>query len=64
MTERWHLGMWLGKRFHTEEHIVARKGDGLVIRFRAVKAMPEETTLDDLDNIKGSPMDTSNGESG
>ena len=25
MTERWHLGTWLGKRFHTEEHIVARK---------------------------------------
>ena len=31
MTERWHLGTWLGKRFHTEEDIVARKGDGLVI---------------------------------
>ena len=30
MTERWHLGTWLGKRFHTEEHIVARKGDRLV----------------------------------
>ena len=29
---------WLGKRFHTEEHIVARKGDGLVIRSSAVKA--------------------------
>ena len=25
MTERWHLGTWLGKRFHTEEHIVARR---------------------------------------
>ena len=53
MTERWHLGTWLGKRFHTEEHIVARKGDG--DRSRAVKAMPEETTLDELDAIKSSP---------
>ena len=52
MTERWRLGTWLGKRFHTEEHIVVRKGDGLVIRSRAAKAMPEETTLDDLDSIK------------
>ena len=26
MSERWHSGTWLGKRFHTEEHIVARKG--------------------------------------
>ena len=55
MTERWHLGTWLGKRFHTEERIVARKGNGLVIRSRAVKAMPEETTMDDLDAINGSP---------
>ena len=54
MTERCHLGAWLGTRFHTEGHIVAR-GDGLVIRSRAVKAMPEETTLVDLDAIKGSP---------
>ena len=42
MTERWHLGTWLGKRFHTEEHVVARKGSGLVIRSRAVKAMPDD----------------------
>ena len=55
MTESWHLGTWLGKRSHREEHIVARKGDGLVIRSRAVKAMLEETTLDGLDSIKGSP---------
>ena len=56
MTERRQLGTWLGKRFHTEEHIVARKEDGLVTRSRAVKAMPEETTLDDLDANKGSPL--------
>ena len=55
MRERWHVGTWLGKRFHTEEHIVARKGDGRVIRSRAAKVMHEETTLDDLDAIKGSP---------
>ena len=55
MTERWHLGTWLGKRFHTEEHIGARNGDGLVIRSRAVEVMPEPTTMDDLDAIKGSP---------
>ena len=55
MMERWHLGTWLGKLFHTEEHIVERKGDGLVIRSRAVKVMPEPTTMDDLDAMKGSP---------
>ena len=55
MTERWHLGTWLGKRVRTEEHAVARKGAGLVTRSRAAKAMPEETTFDDLDATKGSP---------
>ena len=55
MTERWHLGTWLGERFHTEEHIVTRKGDGPVIRSRAAMPMPEETTLNDLDSMKGSP---------
>ena len=55
MTERWHLGTWLGRRFHTEEHNVARSGDGLVIRSRAAKVMPEPTTMDDLGAIKGSP---------
>ena len=49
------LGHVPGKRFHTEEHIVARRGDGLVIRSREVKVMPKKTTLEDLDAIKGSP---------
>ena len=55
MTEIWHLGTWLGKRFRTEEHIVARRGDGLVIRSKAVKVMLQETLLEELDAIKGSP---------
>ena len=54
ITERWHLGTWLEKRFHAEEDIVARKGDGLVIRSRAAKVMPEPTTMDDLDAVEGS----------
>ena len=41
--------------FRTEEHIVARRGDGLVITSRAVKLMPEVTTTEDLDAVKGSP---------
>ena len=59
MTERWHLGTWLGKRFHTKEHFVAGKGDGLVIRSRALNVMPEPTTMDDLDAMKGSPWASS-----
>ena len=52
------FGYVTGKTFPYREHIVARKGDGLVIRSRAVKAMPEETTLEDLNAIKGSPWAT------
>ena len=44
MTEIWHLGTWLG--------YCGTKG---VIRSRVVKVMPEPTTMDDLDAIKGSP---------
>ena len=42
------MAPWLGKRFHTEEHIVVRKGDGLVIRSRAVKFVPEVPTSEGL----------------
>ena len=35
---------------------MARKGDGLVIRSRAVKVMLEPTTMDDLDAMEGSPL--------
>ena len=44
-----------GKRFHTEEHVVARKGDGLVNRSPVVKLMLDVTTSEGLDAIKGSP---------
>ena len=41
MTARWLPGVWLGKRFSSEEHIVAMD-DGKVIRSRAVRSLPEE----------------------
>ena len=59
MTERWHLGTWLGKRFHTEEHSVARRRDGLVIRSRAVKVSLKRRRWRIWDAIKGSPWATS-----
>ena len=30
MQERWVEGTWLGRRFTTLEHLVARKSDGVV----------------------------------
>ena len=46
------LGHMAGKTFFTQKNIVARKEDGLVIRSRVVKLMPEATAVVDLDAIK------------
>ena len=55
MQERWVEGIWLGVRFHTGEHIVARLSDGQVVRTRAVRELPRKTRREDLDVVKGQP---------
>ena len=55
MTERWVEGIWLGKRFHSDEHIVCRTSDGEVVRTRSVKSLPCKVTMELLDKIKGVP---------
>ena len=55
MAARWMKGLWLGKRWGAEEHIVST-GDGKVIRCCAVKPHPEcqwDSAL--FDSIKGAP---------
>ena len=42
MQPRWLTGVWLGKRFSSEEHILAM-GDGKVVRSRAVRSVPKGT---------------------
>ena len=55
MQERWIEAIALGSRFHTHEHIVARKSDGAVVRARAVRELPTQVTLEALDCIVGEP---------
>ena len=55
MTERWIEGIWLMKRFHTDEHVVADLQSGKVVRARSVKKMPTEVTAEDLSRIIGKP---------
>ena len=55
MQERWVEGTWLGSRFTTLEHLVARKSDGVVIRTRAVRDLQKSPTVEDLDRIIGHP---------
>ena len=55
MAPRWLKGVWLGKRFGTEEHVIATP-EGNVFRSCAVKPHPEiqfDTKI--FDAIKGSP---------
>ena len=55
MAERWYEGVWLGKRFHTEEHLVARATDGVVVRTRSVQSLPNAISMDLLNKIVGAP---------
>ena len=55
MEPRWPVGIWLGKRFATEEHIVGTQ-NGTIIRCGAVKPHPEGQFCRALfDGIRGSP---------
>ena len=55
MQERWVDGTWLGMRWSSQEHLVARACDGVVVRTRAVREVPRAVTLDILDGIVGMP---------
>ena len=55
MQERWVDDTWLGMRFSTQEHVVARSSDGVVVRTRAARETPRAATMEDLDKIMGLP---------
>ena len=55
MTERWFEGIWLMKRFHTEEHVVADLQNGKVVRARSIRKIPQEITAVDLRRVIGKP---------
>ena len=57
MEPRWAKGLWLGKRFSTEEHVVAT-AEGVVIRSSAVRPHPElEYDSYLFDRLIGLPWD-------
>ena len=56
MRERWHTGLFLGKRPGSEENLVMKE-DGGVVRARAVRELLRPVTLADLDKIRGTPHD-------
>ena len=57
MEPRWEVGTWLGKRFSSEEHIVAGES-GNVMRSPFVKPHPtEQWNWERFSSIKGTPWD-------
>ena len=56
MQERWFPGIWLGKKLHTEEHLVMKE-DGLVVRSRAVRENSQNLTMEDYDKLINTPHD-------
>ena len=58
MSDRWLEGIWLGKTFSSDEHIVSMM-DGSVVRARAVRAFPEgeKWSAEAVDLLKGKPSD-------
>ena len=56
MAPRWTPGVWLGKRFSSEEHVVSAEG-GRVVRTRAVRSLPEASMwqAECIDEVKGVP---------
>ena len=55
LVERWFEGLWLGKRFHTEEHFVMKLSDGTIVRTRSVQCMPQKLDRAMVDKIEGTP---------
>ena len=60
MLERWVQGVWLGKRFTTDEHVIGLE-NGKVVRTRSVRPKSLEDTWkwEEIDKIKDQPWDPS-----
>ena len=56
MRERWHSGLYLGKRPGSEENLVMTD-TGKVVRARAIREVQRAVTIEDLNRLKGTPHD-------
>ena len=53
MAARWQTGVWLGKAWESDEHIVGGLHTGSIIRSRSVKGLNSDITLEELISITG-----------
>ena len=53
VSSRWFDDIWVGRRFSSEEQLVADMADGRVYRARDVNESVEEVTMADLIGVAG-----------
>ena len=60
MKERWGNGVWLGKKWASDEHLVSM-GNGKIVRARDVRPMPDDQAFDRdvLLGVRGTPCNPS-----
>ena len=59
MQERFFEGLWLGRRFNSDENIVIKLEDGQVVKTRAVQEIPVKLTFGMLTQVRGQPWQPS-----
>ena len=57
MAERWFEGLYMGMRFHTNEAVVMRLLDGVMVRTRSIQSQERQVSKDMLDKLVGVPWD-------
>ena len=57
MVERCFEGLYLGMRFHTNEAVVLRLLDGVMVRTRSIQSQERQVSKDMLDKLVGVPWD-------
>lgn len=55
LTDRWLPGVWLGKRFASDEHLVALRDSGRVFRCRSIQALGRAALESELLEVVGRP---------
>ncbi len=55
MSERWFEGLLLGRRFSSDERLVMRLSDGVVVRTRSIQELPSPLAMEIVDAVQGEP---------
>ena len=57
MSKMWFEGLYMRMRFHTNETVVMRLSDGVMVRTRSIQRQEREVTMEMLNKLVGLPRD-------